>query len=213
MEVLSLTESGSIQALNLRAQSLGNLTAIHTAQGDLDSALKSNKGSIEIHTRIHGANHIETLRMQQNLAIVFKRNAQYAEAESIFRILEQTLVHLIGKTHLLLADIYEAYASTCLSDNKFEESERLHEEVIRIRTELLKEDDRLLVLAHLSKAFLCTHTLRFSEAEKLYRENLPRIIGILGESHSIVLKYRERFSETLNFLGKIQEAKEVLSAT
>jgi len=191
--------------------SVNFLAALLESKGDYAGAERLYRRALEGRERVLGPEHPETLGSLQQVASLLHRKGDLPAAEPLYRRVLETQKRILGPEHphalgttsklaMLLAETGRAKEAIPLQQLSLEASER----TLGIENPIVIQ----LLCVH-------AHGLRVAglvaEAEPYDRRAATTSVVVLGEAHPLTLHRRNNLVLTLILLGKLDEAREILS--
>jgi tetratricopeptide (TPR) repeat protein len=184
--------------------------------GDYRRGIALAKQALQLARQRFGNRHLATWVSLDALALLYRGQGRYAEAEPLYREALQARREVLGPRHpdalSSLSDLAVLYQSW----GRWEQAEPLYREALQANRETLgiRHPDTLGSLNAL--ASLYQDQGRWEQAEPLYREALEASRETLGPRHPQTLKNLDGLARVYQFAGRPEEAeplyREVLQA-
>jgi tetratricopeptide (TPR) repeat protein len=202
--------------------------------GQFEEAMAPGREVLEIHTRLQGAEHPETVAARHNLdlfkelasvpaegrraigltfvdlrrANVLNGKKAHAEAEKIKRNVIETRRRWLGKDHLLVATGCESLAMDLRVQRRTAEAQPLHQEALEIRRKVLGEDHPDTAGAYNDLAADLYAQDQFAQAQPLFQKALDIHRRVMGEEHWNTAVFYSNVASTLEKQGWLAEEKQ-----
>ena len=193
----------------LTAMVLNNMAAVLRDEEDYEGAIPLLERSMEINQKIFGPRHPEIAVNLMNLASFEKLADRLEDAESHFRNALSILTDILGADHPHVARCLVSFGALFHAKGEFSEAERMCQRALNIRIHAFGEDHISVHRCWLQIANAKRAMEKYVEAEEIYRSSLPIVIEYLGMEHNKVKAWYQRYIETLQTLGKVEEAKKL----
>jgi serine/threonine protein kinase/Tfp pilus assembly protein PilF len=154
---------------------MGNLALFYAEAGNLDQAQTLGVETVKRRKAALGANHPATLGAIKNLAEAYRRAGKLDEVEKLLRSSLDEVQNLAPGDLSESAPLVFPLVETLLSQNKYEEAEKVLSELLRDPVQMKPENALFL----LSRADLYARRARFAEAAT----DLTRAIEINFDQH------------------------------
>jgi tetratricopeptide (TPR) repeat protein len=181
----------------------------YLTKGQPTEALVHQELSIEIRTRIQGADHRATLRSMNDLALTKSYQGKYKEAEALQRQVLDIRTRLLGPEHGSTLDIMDNLSITCRQGGKYWEAEELQVRGLKIRTRIFGEEHPSTLTSMDNIASIYTAQGKYKEAEALQLRVLELSTRIKGPEHRHTLTNMDSLARTYGNRRKYKEAEEL----
>ncbi|GAB7345583.1 hypothetical protein MBLNU457_3885t2 [Dothideomycetes sp. NU457] len=177
-------------------------------QGFLSDAEAQATKSVDMHKRLYGDDHEETLISRRLLGMVLADRGQYKTAEVMLRQALESQVKLLGKEHPATLVTQHDLAFAIQSQGRYQEAEVLMRQVLEGEAKGRGKEHMqyFAVLSNLSNNL--SDQKRYKEAEELCRQALEAEEKELGIRHPSTLTSRSNLASLLSDQGKFEEAEE-----
>jgi len=149
------------------ATRMAELAFAHDLNGDPARAAEIAEAAYEVHARLQGRTHPDTLTMLSNLASFQRAAGNLQQAVDLYLRLHDQRVRMLPSDHLLLAFTAHGLGNTLRALERFDESERWLREALR----------------------LCR--IHDSRNEAVTRENLARTLEAAGRDRAALVQQRQ----------------------
>ena len=198
-------DAGLAQDPELQAQLLHTMGNVHMSLGLFSIAEKQFNRTIDIRRSVLGANHIDTLKSMERLALTLYRRGKYADAEALARETLDAARRLFGTDHPTTLAAQTGFGLILLAQGKRDEAERVDREVIAIEQRVFGRDAPQTLTTTNNLAMVLRLRGRYPEAEQAFRqvyEGRKRVLGAddpdtltAGVNLALVLADQGRFPE------------------
>ena len=148
-----------------------------------------------------GKEHPYTLISMNYLALFYKSQGRYAEAEPLLKESLQLSAESLGKEHAHTLEIMINLAGLYKSQGRYAEAEPLYKETIRRQEKVLGKEHPSTLISMGNLAVLYKSQGRHGEAEQLYKEAIHLSERVLGKEHPDTLKIQ------INYIRLVVEMK------
>ena len=182
------------------------LAAVATEAGDFGGAIEVLKDAAEESGRILGADHPDTLRSRNNLALAHRAAGQLNDAIPIHEETLTARTRILGPNHPNALTSRNNLAFTYRAAGRVNEAIPLFEETLTARTRILgpNHPDTLISRNNLADAYRAAG--RVNEAIPLFEETLEAQTQILGPNHPDTLTSRNNLAAVYQDAGRLNEA-------
>ena len=125
-------DAGLAQDPELQAELLHTMANVHMSLGLYSIAEKQFTRAIDIRRSVLGANHLETLKAMERLAVTLYRRGKYSDAEAVVRETLDTERRLFGTDHPATLAAQIDFGLILLAQGKRDEAERVDRDAIAI---------------------------------------------------------------------------------
>ena len=162
--------------------------------------------------RMFGPEHPNTLDCRHHLAVAFRAQGKYSEAEQEHRLLLKLRKRVLGAEHPSVL-VERIHLTTSLhAQGKHSQAERKYRTILRINEPLLGPEHPLILRIHNNLARTLAAQGKHAEAEREDRAVFKLVERVLGAEHVFTLSNRNNLAETLRARGKYSEAEHELRA-
>lgn len=162
---------------------------------------------IEAMKRVHGADHRNTLGVQNTLSYVYSDQGRFEEAEALTLHVLEGRRRVLGDDHPVTQGSIMALANLYSKVGRLDEAEALQAELLMALRESLGEDHLYTLYAMNNLAITYTEQGRFNEAEALLEDHEARARRTLGDEHSHTLNSVYCRAESYRQAGRFEEAE------
>ena len=198
-------DAGLVQDPELQAELLHTMANVHMSLGLYSIAEKQFTRAIDIRRSVLGANHLETLKARERLALTLYRRGKYSDAEAVMRETLDTERRLFGTDHPATLAAQVGLGLILLAQGKRDEAERVDRDAIAIEQRVLGPDAPLTLTTTNNLAMVLRLRGRYPEAEQAFRqvyEGRKRTLGAddpdtltAGVNLALVLADQGRFAD------------------
>jgi tetratricopeptide (TPR) repeat protein len=195
----------------------GNMLAkIYHGQGRYGDAELLYRGALKANIEAHHENHVDSLTIKNDLAILLIDQGKYDQAEKHFRETLEGRKLERDKDHPDTLQSMTGLATVLARQGKYVDAEKLNREALTIseRVQGPKHPDTLKLLNNL--AINLADLGRYSDAEKMHRRHVAVTTQTLGMSNSRTILAKMNLAALLNKMGNVkaseQEYEEALRA-
>ena len=192
------------------------LATVATEAGDFDGAIEILKDATEESGRLLGADHPDTLRSRNNLAIAYRAAGRLNDAIPLHEETLTALTQILGRNHTNALTSRNNLAFTYRAAGRLNDAIPLFEETLKARTQILgpAHPDTLISCNNLADAYRAAG--RTNDAIPLFKETLKAQTQILGPNHPHILISRNNLATAYQEAGRLNDAiplfKEILEA-
>jgi tetratricopeptide (TPR) repeat protein len=191
------------QALFMEAENL-------SLAGDHERALEVGKQALDLAEKNLGPGHPDVAELLCDLARLYARTSQYAEAESFLKRSLAIREKALGPDHRDVADSLSVLALLYSAQRRFAEAEPLCRRALAIREKALGPDHLDVAQSLTDLAFLCYDKDRYAEAEPLFKRSLAIREKALGPDHLDVAEILDKLAFLYRTQGHLTEAEPLL---
>lgn len=137
----------------------------------------------KIREKILGPEHLETVRVNIELAGVYECQGKYEEAEELQKKSLQIVKRVLGKENLDTAISYNNLAGVYEDQGKYREAEELYIKSLTIIEKVLGKEHPDTATGYNNIAYVYERKGNYQKAEELYEKCLQIREKILGEEH------------------------------
>lgn len=207
----SVLEFASASSSNspARERLLEKVARFQDMRGQYAASKNKWREIVRLRTERDGADHLDTMKANDSLALVLRNESKYDEA---MKIVKQTLAEkakTLGKDHEETLQTAHLAATITGDRGKHQEAEKLHRENYDARKKLLGEDHLDTLKSASSLSLELWELGRFVEAEELARNTWEARKDQLGEEHRDTLEIAGTLGFILECSGKLMEAEEL----
>jgi len=206
-------EGGLGQDPLVQARLMGTMAQVYNGLGLYAKAYPLAERAVELHRKLLGVEHPDTLRSMQALGEIEWRRGQYASAA---RIHQQTLEirrRVLGPEH---PDTLRSMYYLAIVENEqghYAEAEKINRQVLDIRRRIVGPEHPDTLNSMHQVAVAEGYQGHFSAAANLDRELLELRRRVLGPEHPFTLATMHTIGEDLRALGQYGEAEEMCRGT
>jgi tetratricopeptide (TPR) repeat protein len=179
-----------------------------TDQGRYIEAENILRKVVEVRTRILGADHPDTLRSRQNLAVALWRRGRYAEAEADFHEIIEREQKVFGPEHPDTLLSRNNLGLILLGQGKYTEAENQYRDLIKAYEKVLGPEHPDTLRSRHNLTFALNGQGRYAESERQCRELIRLYEKVLGPEHPETLLTRINLGKALLEQGKYAAAEQ-----
>ena len=183
------------------------------AAGEPAEAARLERGIINVHTRVWGPEHRDTLTCASNLACSLLRLGECAEAAALLRTTLAARTRTVGaddKNTLVTAG---HLVRALISLGEYAEAEALGRGTLEKRCRVLGRDHRETLVSSSNLAVSLSEQGKHAEAAGIEREILVSTTRLLGAEHEETLISAANLAASLSKCGQKTEAGQLLRET
>ncbi|CUS08033.1 unnamed protein product, partial [Tuber aestivum] len=193
-------DSGALECLSYLASVMSDL-------GKYDESETMNRHALEVHDKVLGKDHPDTLTSVNNLALVLQYQGKYGESEAMNRRALEGRERILGAGHLDTLVSVSHLAIVLWRRGGYSGSEAMNRRALEDREKVLgpEHPDTLTSLNNL--AIVLESQGRYGESEKMKRHALEGREKVLGPDHPDTLKSLNNLAIVLQYQGKYGESE------
>ncbi|MDZ8260602.1 tetratricopeptide repeat protein [Nostoc sp. ChiQUE01b] len=182
---------------------------------ELRKRLLGDYNTLKLRILLLGDSHIDVATSLDNLALVYRLQERYNEAEPLYQQALELRKRLLGEEHLDVVDSLNSLAFIYRLQERYSEAEPLYQQALELRKRLLGEEHLDVADSLGNLAFIYFLQRRYSKAEPLYQQALELRKRLLGEEHPLVAtslnslafvyQLQERYSEAESLFKQVLE--------
>ena len=169
--------------------------------------------SAVLRTAALGADHPDTLRSKNELALLYRFQVKYAQAETLFKELVAVNTSKLGADHSdtwvcksNLADLYQ-------DQGKYDQAEILYKDVLDRQTATLGADHPDTLRSQNNLGVLCMRQGKYDQAEKLLSAAIKGHMAKYGADHPETLATMNNLASLYRHVGRHSEALKLYEQT
>jgi len=194
----------------LQAQMMDIMGGVYNSLGLYSRAESLLEQSVQIRSRVLGANHPDTLRSQDGLALAFYYQGRYADAERLQRQTLEVQRRVLGPEHPDTLGSMSNLALVYGGEARYKDAETLNREALEIRRRTLGTEHLQTVASVENLGISLFRQGRYSEAEDLFRQALTVRLRVLGPNDPDTLGVMDNLGTTLEMEGRYPEAERLI---
>lgn len=166
---------------------------------------------LEVRERVLGAEHPQTLTSLNNLAVLFKSQGRYGEAEPLIQRAVEGRTRALGIDHPQTLSSLNTLAEVYQAQGRYEEAEQQFQFALEasVRTLGKEHPQSLTIVNHL--AWLYRKQGRYPEAEPLFQDALAASKRTLGDTHPQTLRTRRRPASLYTSEQRLEKSEQILT--
>ena len=182
------------------------LATVATEAGDFGGAIEILKDATEEAERVLGADHPDTLRSRNNLALAHRAAGQLNEAIPLFEETLEAQTQILGPNHPDTLSSRNNLATAYQAAGRLNDAIPLFEETLEARTRILgpNHPDTLRSRNNLANAY--QEVGRLHDAIPLHEETFTALTRILGPNHPDTLSSRDNLALAYQAAGRFNDA-------
>lgn len=206
-------ENGLAKDPELQAQMMHIMGDVYDNLGLYARAMPLVQKSVEIRRRVLGPENVDTLKSENNLAVLLARGGHYPEAEKLVRETLDTSRRVLGPENPLTLGSLSNLAILLDHEGRLAEAEQLDREALDISRRVLGPEQPNTLKAMMTLANVLWHEGKDAEAEKQDRELLDIRRRVLGPDHPDTLNSMNNLASVLNDEGHYADAEKLYRET
>jgi CHAT domain-containing protein/Tfp pilus assembly protein PilF len=152
-------------------------------KGKVSEAAERGERALEIRKSVLGEQHSDHAQSLNNLAVLYERMADYAQAEPLYKEAMETRQAVFGETHPEYATSLNNLASLYETMGDYARAEPLYKQALEIRKSVFGEMHPEYATSLNNLASLYHSKGETARAESLYKRSLEIRKPVLGETH------------------------------
>jgi serine/threonine protein kinase/tetratricopeptide (TPR) repeat protein len=182
----------------------------YQALGDYAEAEKHLERSLALRKQALGADHLDTLKSMNDLAVLYESRGRYADAEELYRRALEGRRAKLGDDHLDTLGSLNDLGTLFQARGRFAEAEPLLKQVLERRMAKLGDKDGRTLDSLNNLAALFQVQGRYDEAEPLYVRALAGSRATLGDDHPETVVTMANLATLYHWRGRYAEAEPLL---
>ena len=197
----------------LQAQMMHIMGDVYDNLGLYAQAMPLVQNSVEIQKRVLGPENPDTLKSQNNLAILLAREGHFPEAEKLVRETMETSRRVLGPDAPLTLGSMSNLAILLDHEGRLGEAEQLDRQTLDASRRVLGPEHPSTLKAMMTLANVLWHEGKLAEAEKLDRELLDIRRRVLGPDHPDTLNTMNNLASVMDDEGHYADAEKLYRET
>ncbi|MGC2528517.1 MAG: tetratricopeptide repeat-containing protein kinase family protein, partial [Candidatus Acidiferrum sp.] len=206
-------ETGLAKDPVLQAQMMHIMGDVYDNLGLYAQAMPLVQKSVEIQKRVLGPENPDTLKSQNNLAIMLARQGHFPEAEKLVRETMETSRRVLGPEAPLTLGSMANLAILLDHEGRLAEAEQLARQTLDASRRVLGPENPSTLKAMMTLANVLWHEGKLADAEKQNREILDIRRRVLGPDHPDTLNSMNNLANVLDDEGHYAEAEKLYRET
>ncbi len=211
-----ITEQTFARVAGMAREAQSELAAALRQQGEADQLYQNGRYTElehlvraiwEVHRRILGEDHPNTVLRSNNLATNLRALGRYAEAEPLLQKVLAVRRKTLGEDHPYTALSCNNLAIVLDAQGKSTAAEPLYQKALAIRRKTLGKDHSVTASSYDNLAYNRHALGKHAEAEPLFQEALAIRRKTLGEDHYLIAYSYNNLAANLDARGKYAEAE------
>ena len=206
-------DTGLAKDPELQAQMMHVMGDVYDNLGLYSRALPLEQRALEIRKRVLGPENPDTLKTQNNLAILLARSGNYPEAEKLDRETVDTSRRVLGPDNPLTLGSTSNLAVLLDHEGRLAEAEQLDRQTLDASRRVLGPEHPNTLKSMATLANVVWHEGKYADAEKLDRELLDIRQRVLGPDHPDTLNTMNNLASVLDDEGDYADAEKLYRQT
>ena len=206
-------DTGLAKDPELQAQMMHVMADVYDNLGLYARALPLEQKCIEIRKRVLGPDNPDTLKSENNLAILFARLGHIPEAEKLARETLDTSRRVLGPEAPLTLGSMTNLAILLDHEGRVAEAEQLDQQTFETSRRVLGPEHPNTLKSMMTLANVLWHEGKNAEAERLDRELLDIRRRVLGPDHPDTLSTMNNLASVLDDEGHYADAEKLYRET
>jgi len=206
-------DTGLAKDPELQAQMMHVMGDVYDNLGLYARAMPLEQKSVEIRKRVLGPENTDTMKSENNLAVLLARGGHFPEAEKLVRETLDTSRRVLGPENPLTLGSMSNLAIILDHEGRPAEAEQLDREALDISRRVLGPEHPNTLKAIMTLANVLWHEGKDADAEKLDRELLDIRRRVLGPDHPDTLSSMNNLASVLNDQGHYGDAEKLYRET
>ena len=182
------------------------LATVATEAGDFGDAIEILKDATEEAERVLGADHPDTLRSRNNLALAYRAAGRLNDALPLFEETLNAQTQLLGPNHPHTLTSRNNLALAYRAAGRLNDATPLFEETLTTREELLGPNHPHTLISRNNLATAYQAAGRLNDALPLFEETLNAQTQLLGPNHPHTLTSRNNLANAYQAAGRLNDA-------
>jgi non-specific serine/threonine protein kinase/serine/threonine-protein kinase len=200
-------DTGLARDPELQAELLYTMANVKMNLGLYRQAEEQFRRTVEIRQKTLGANHVETLRATDRIALMLYRQGQYERAVTLERETLEKLRKLYGAENGATLEAMNDYGLFLQASGNREEGERVDREAIEVERRVLGPEAPLTLTTMSNLAIVLHLTGRYAEAEQTFRTVYETRKQSLGAGAPDTITAGGNLALTIAAQGRLAEAE------
>ena len=206
-------ETGLAKDPELQAQMMHVMGDVYDNLGLYARAMPLVQKSVEIRRRVLGPENPNTLKSENNLAILLARGGHYPEAEKLARETLDVSRRVLGPENPLTLGSMSNLAILLDHGGRLAEAEQLDRQTLDVSRRVLGPEHPNTLKSMMTLANVLWHEGKDADAEKLDRELLEIRRRVLGPDHPDTLSTMNNLANVLDDEGHFADAEKLYRET
>ena len=206
-------DTGLAKDPELQAQMMHVMADVYDNLGLYGRAMPLEQKCVEIRKRVLGPDNPDTLKSENNLAILFARLGHIPEAEKLARETLDTSRRVLGPEAPLTLGSMSNLAILLDHEGRVAEAEQLDQQTFEKSRRVLGPEHPNTLKSMMTLANVLWHEGKNAEAEKLDRELLDIRRRVLGPDHPDTLSTMNNLANVLDDEGRFADAEKLYRET
>ncbi|MGB2591944.1 MAG: serine/threonine-protein kinase [Candidatus Acidiferrum sp.] len=206
-------DTGLAKDPELQAQMMHVMGDVYDNLGLYSRAMPLVQKSVEIRKRVLGPENTDTLKSENNLAILLARSGHYPEAEKLARETLDTSRRVLGPENPLTLGSTSNLAILLDHEGRLAEAEQLDRQALDVSRRVLGPEHPNTLKSMSTLANVVWHEGKLADAEKLDRELLDIRRRVLGPDHPDTLNTMNNLASVLDDEGHYADAEKLYRET
>jgi eukaryotic-like serine/threonine-protein kinase len=202
-------DTGLAKDPQLQSQMMYTMGKVYENLGLYPKSQSIFEKALEIQRSAFGPENAETLKTQNELAVVFFHEGRFPEAEKNYREVYAIELRTLGPTNVATTKVRTNLGTLMIREGHYAEAEKILKESLAIQRKALGPDSPEVLVLTLNLASLEISEGRFADAEKMDQETMDAHRRVLGADHPETLKTMNNMVVILNDEGRFAEAEKL----
>ena len=202
-------DTGLAKDPQLQSQMMYTMGKVYENLGLYPKSQSIFEKALEIQRGAFGPENSETLKTQNELAVVFFHEGRFPEAEENYREVYAIELRTLGPTNVATTKVRTNLGTLMIREGHYAEAEKILKESLAIQRKALGPDSPEVLVLTLNLASLEISEGHFADAEKMDQETMDAHRRVLGADHPETLKTMNNMVVILNDEGRFAEAEKL----
>jgi eukaryotic-like serine/threonine-protein kinase len=206
-------DTGLAKDPELQAQMMHVMGDVYDNLGLYSRATSLEQQAVEIRKRVLGPENPDTLKSENNLAVLLAREGRYPQAEQLARETLDVSRRVLGPDNPLTLGSMSNLAILLDHEGHLEEAEQLDRQTLDVSRRVLGPEHPNTLKSMSTLANVVWHEGKYADAEKLDRETLDIRRRVLGPDHPDTLNTMNNLANVLDDEGHFADAEKLYRET
>jgi eukaryotic-like serine/threonine-protein kinase len=206
-------DTGLAKDPELQAQMMHVMGDVYDNLGLYSRATSLEQQAVEIRKRVLGSENPDTLKSENNLAVLLAREGRYPQAEQLARETLDVSRRVLGPDNPLTLGSMSNLAILLDHEGHLEEAEQLDRQTLDVSRRVLGPEHPNTLKSMSTLANVVWHEGKYADAEKLDRETLDIRRRVLGPDHPDTLNTMNNLANVLDDEGHFADAEKLYRET
>ncbi|OAQ69057.1 kinesin light [Pochonia chlamydosporia 170] len=191
------------------ASLLYNVAQSYSLLGQYQKAEQMYRQTLQLHEKVLGKSHPDTLSSMNNLAEVLSDLGKYKEAKQMHWQTLQLKEKVLGKEHPSTLNSMNNLAGVLLNLGKSKEAEQMQRQEWKLTEKVLGKEHPSTLISMNNVALVLSDLGKYEEAEQMHRQEWKLTEKVLGKEHPSTLISMDNLALVLKKLGKYKVAEQM----